>query len=163
MPLPDLASALASFQQAFGAGFIQLQPGVLDPSIYVFMDSPNGEVRLTYVRLKARTVTALVQFIPTEEVEGEPCFSVGWAVPAEFRGSGRSGEAFLAALRELRHGMSRQGMNAFWVEGVVGADNIASQRMAEKVISAPTKTGTDKFADVPVVQYLRRVDAQTEL
>jgi hypothetical protein len=54
-------------------------------------------------------------------------------------------------------------MKAFWVEGVVGADNIASQRMAEKVISAPTKTGTDKFADVQVVQYLRRIDAQTEM
>lgn len=163
MPLPDLASALASFQQAFTAGYIQLQAGVLDPAIYVFMDRPNEEVRLTYVRLKGRTVTALVQFVPTDKVEGEPCFSVGWAVPAKFRGHGRSGEAFLAALKELRHGMSRQGMKAFWVEGVVGADNIASQRMAEKVISAPTKTGTDKFADVQVVQYLRRIDAQTEM
>lgn len=163
MPLPDLASALASFQQAFAAGYIQLQPGALDPAIYVFMDRPNQEVRLTYVRLKGRTVTALVQFMPTEEVEGEPCFSVGWAVPTKFQGNGRSGEAFLAALKELRHGMSRQGMNAFWVEGVVGADNIASQRMAEKVISAPTKTGRDKFAGVPVVQYLRRIDAGTEL
>ena len=97
MPLPDLASALASFQQALTAGYIQLQAGVLDPAIYVFMDRPNEEVRLTYVRLKGRTVTALVQFVPTDKVEGEPCFSVGWAVPAKFRGHGRSGEAFLAA------------------------------------------------------------------
>lgn len=163
MPLPDLVSALASFQQALAAGHIRLQPGVLDPAIHVFMDRPNDEVRLTYARLTGRTVTALIQFVPTDEVEGEPCFSVGWAVPTKFQGSGRSGEAFLAALKELRHGMSRQGMNSFWVEGVVGADNIASHRMAEKVISAPMKTGKDRFANVPVVQYLRRIDALTEL
>lgn len=162
MPLPDLTSALASFQQALDAGHIRLQPGALDPALHVYMDRPNGEVRLTYVRLDGRTVTAMIQFMPTDEVEGEPCFSVGWAVPAKFQGRGRSGEAFLAALKELRHGMSRH-MTAFWIEGVVGADNIASQRMAEKVISAPTKTGIDKFADVPIVQYLRRVDTQPPL
>ena len=54
-------------------------------------------------------------------------------------------------------------MTAFWVEGVVGVDNKASQRVADKVISAPVATDTDSLAGVPIVQYLRRVDTQTQL
>lgn len=163
MPLPDVASALKSFQQALNAGKIRLQPGALDGKLFVHMDRPNGELRLTYVRLECRKVTAMVQFIPCDPVEGEPCFSVGWAVPKELRGQGRAGEAFIAAVKELRHGFAPQGMATFWVEAVVGADNKVSQRVAENVISAPVATDSDSFAGVPVVQYLRRIDAQTTL
>ena len=163
MPLPDVASALKSFQQALRAGEIRLQPGALDGEFFVHSDRPNGELRLTYVRLERRKVTAMVQFIRCDPVEGEPCFSVGWAVPEELRGQGRAGEAFIAAVKELRHGFAPHGMTAFWVEGVVGVDNKASQRVADKVISAPVATDTDSLAGVPIVQYLRRVDTQTQL
>ncbi len=163
MPLPDIAGALKSFQQAFSAGAIGLQHGALDPELFVHVDRPNGEMRLTYVRLQGKKVTAMVQFIPCDPVKGEPCFNVGWAVPEELRGQGRSGEAFIAALKEMRHGFASHGMAAFWVDGVVGADNVASQRVAERVISAPVTTDIDSTAGVPVVQYLRRIDAQTQL
>lgn len=163
MPLPDIAGALKSFQQAYNAGEIRLQPGALDPELFMHMDRPNGELRLTYVRLEGKKVTAMVQFVPCDAVEGEPCFNVGWAVPEEWRGQGRSGEAFIAAVKEIRHGFAPHGMAAFWIEGVVGADNLASQRVAERVISAPMATDIDSTAGVPVVQYLRRIDAQTQL
>lgn len=163
MPLPDVASALKSLQRALNAGEISLQAGVLDGELFVHMDHPNGELRLTYVRLEGRKVTAMVQFIKCDPVDGEPCFSVGWAVPEELRGQGRAGEALIAAVKELRHGFAPHGMGAFWVEGVVGANNKASQRVAEKVISAPVSEDTDCYAGVPIVQYLRRIDAQTVL
>lgn len=98
-----------------------------------------------------------------EPVEGESCFNVGWAVPEEFRGQGRTGEAFIAAIKELRHGIRPSGITAFWVEAVVGTDNIASQHVAEKIISAPVSRDTDCFAGVPIVQYLRRIDADAML
>lgn len=64
-------------------------------------------------------------------------------------------------------GSHPRGMVALWIEGIVGIDNKASQRMAERVISAPvstdTDTDTDSVAGVPIVQYLRRIDAQTQL
>ncbi|MGE3433483.1 MAG: GNAT family N-acetyltransferase [Ramlibacter sp.] len=135
MPLPDIAGALRSLQEAFSAGAIRLQPGALDPELFVHMDRPNGELRLTYVRLRGKKVTAMVQFIPCDPVEDEPCFNVGWAVPENLRGQGRSGEAFIAAVKEMRHGFASHGMDAFWIEGVVGEDNVASQRVAERVIS----------------------------
>lgn len=96
-------------------------------------------------------------------VEGEPCFNVGWAVPPAYRGQGRAGKAFIAAVKELRHGLAPTGLKTFWVEGIVGADNSASQRVAERVISEPVSTDTDSMASVPIVQYLRRIDEQTPL
>lgn len=52
MPLPDLSSALRSFQQALDDGQIALSPGSLDAQLFVHLDRPNGELRLTYVRLE---------------------------------------------------------------------------------------------------------------
>lgn len=163
MPLPDIASALKSFQHALITGTIQVQRGELDREMLVHMDRPNGEARLSYARMDGRTVVALIQFIPCDPVEGEPCFNVGWAVAEAHRGRGKAAEAVLASLREMRNGFTRAGMKAFWVEAIVGEENIASQRLAEKVISAPVKTSTDSTSGDPIVQYLRRIDAQTEL
>lgn len=163
MPLPDIVSALKSFQQALDKGEIELQPSVLDSKLFGYKDEPNGEHRLTYVRLERKKVAAMIQFIPCDPVDGELCFNVGWAVPEEFREQGRACEAFIAAIKELRHGLVPHEINAFWVEGIVGTDNIVSQHVAEKVISTPVSRDTDSFAGVPIVQYLRRIDSKTML
>ncbi|MET3479851.1 GNAT family N-acetyltransferase [Variovorax atrisoli] len=163
MPLPDVASALKSFQEALIRNTLQVRRGELDREMLVHMDRPDGETRLSYARMDGRTVVALVQFIPCDPVEGEPCFSVGWAVEETRRGQGKAREVVLAALREMRNGFTRAGMNAFWVEAIVGEDNIASQKLAERVISPPVKTGTDSYSGDPIVQYLRRIEAQSEL
>ena len=163
MPLPDVSSALKSFQQALAANAIPVQRGDLDREMLVHMDRPNGETRLTYARVSGRTVVVLIQFIPSDPYESEPCFNVGWAVAEAYQGQGRAREAVVAALKEMRNGFTRAGMKAFWVEAIVGKDNVASQRLAEKVLSAPIKKSADSFSGDPIVQYLRRIDAQTEL
>lgn len=88
MPLPDVSSALKSFQQALAANAIPVQRGDLDPEMLVHMDRPNGETRLTYARVSSRTVVALIQFIPCDPYESEPCFNVGWAVAEAYQGKG---------------------------------------------------------------------------
>lgn len=163
MPLPDVSSALKSFQQALIENAIQVQRGDLDRKMLVYMDQPNGETRLTYARVSGRTVVALIQFVSCDPYEGEPCFNVGWAVAEDFQGQGKAHEAVVAALKEMRNGFTRAGMKAFWVEAIVGEDNVASQRLAEKVLSSPIKRGADSFSGDLIVQYLRRVDAQMEL
>lgn len=163
MPLPDVSSALKSFQQALAANAILVQRGDLDREMLVHMDRPNGETRLTYARVSGHTVVVLIQFIPCDPYESEPCFNVGWAVAEAYQGQGRAREAVVAALKEMRNGFARAGMKAFWVEAIVGEDNVASQRLAEKVLSAPIKKSADSFSGDPIVQYLRRFDAQTEL
>ena len=163
MPLPDIVAALASFQQALDAREINLHTSALDDKLFVHADRPNGVMRMTYVRLDGGRVTAMVQFAQTEPIEGDVCFSVGWAVPEDLRGQGRAANTFIAAVKELRHGFGPHGMESFWVEGIVGVDNKASRRVAEKVISPPVKTAPDGNAGVPIVQYLRRIDAKTVL
>lgn len=102
--LVDPSVLLPSFQQAMNAGAIQLHPCSLDKTLLHHFDYAEGEPRMSYVRLaEQKQVTVLIQFLNAEPYEGERCFDVGWAVPTEFRGKGRSGKTFLDALRELRY------------------------------------------------------------
>jgi hypothetical protein len=162
MPLPDVEGALKSFQQALAANTIIVQRCDLDRDMVVHMDRPNGETRLSYALMAGHTVVALVQFIPCEPVEGEPCFNVGWAVAEAYRGQGRAHGVVSAAIKEMQKGLNRAGMKAFWVEAVVGEDNIASQRLAEKILSGPVERTADCYSGDPIVQYLRRFDCQSE-
>jgi hypothetical protein len=54
MPLPDIESALRSFQGALDAGEISVDPGLLDASIHLHVDQPEGNLRLTFVKLDGR-------------------------------------------------------------------------------------------------------------
>jgi hypothetical protein len=156
--MPDLEIPMQSFEAALKAGEISVHPGVLDAKIFVHMDKPTGEPRFSYVRLDRTLVTAFVVFIPAEPYEGLPCFQVGWAVPKNLRGQGRAADAFKAAVNELWNGMSRNGIREFYVEAVVEQGNVASERLAENVVSSAVKTGIDKNAKVPITQYFRRID-----
>ena len=113
--------------------------------------------------MDGHTVVAIVQFIPCDPVEGELCFNVGWAVAEAYRGQGRAHGIVAAAIKEMQNGFNRTERNAFWVEAIVGEDNIASQRLAEKLLSGPVQKAIDSYSGDPIVQYLRRIDGQSEL
>lgn len=154
MPLPDVSSALKSFQKAITENTITVQRGELDREMLVHMDQPNGETRLTYAKITGDTVIALIQFIPCDPYENEPCFNVGWAVADDHRGKGMASEAVTAALKEMRNGFARAGIKAFWVEAIIGEDNVASQRLARKILFTLAKKGADSFSGDPIVQYV---------
>jgi hypothetical protein len=161
----DPSVVLPSFQQAMDAGAIKVQACALDKTLLHHFDVPNGEPRITYVRLnEAKQVTVLVQFLTAQPYQGEPCFDTAWAVPVKFRGAGRAREAFLAAVKELRHGlMSAQRGKAFYVEAVVGVDNVASRRTAEEAFRNPGIPGIDSNSGEPILQFVRRIDEATDL
>lgn len=159
--MTDPSHALESFQQALLHGEIQLQPGVLDRDIYVYVDQPKGGSRLTYVRLEGTTVTAFVEFAPCEPIEGTPCFSIGYAVPEAYRNQGRAKDAIRAAISEMQRGLSRIGMSVFYLEAIVEADNKPSQRVAEQVISDTPVAVTDQVSGLPAFQYVRRIEHPT--
>lgn len=162
MPLPDIESALHSFQSALDDGRIEVSPGELEPDVRVLVDVADGSPRFTFVKLDGARVTAMVQFMAAEPYEGQPCFGVSWAVPVELRGQGRAGAMLLAAVREFRHQVSSR-LPVFWIEAVVGVENLASQRVAQKVISAESSRSIDDEAGVPIFQYFRRIDVATSL
>lgn len=161
--MPDLTSALQSFAQVFASGTLDIQKGTIDPEIFVHIDQPNGELRLTYGTSEGKKVTAMVVFIKAEPVKNKPCFAVGWAVPEEIQNQGRATKAFISAVAELRQGLARNGIKTFYVEAVIDKDNLASQRVAEKVVSATGKPGMDSHANVPIMSYFRLITADTVL
>jgi hypothetical protein len=163
--LVDPSVVLPSFQHAMETGEINIHPCKLDKTLHQHLDRPNGEPRMTYVRLnEARQVTSLVQFLQAQPYKGAQCFDVGWAVPLKFRGQGRAGDTFLAALRELQHAYFSPGRNnSFYVEGIIGTDNFASLKTAEKVFASSGIPGIDSNSGEPILQFVRCIEKTSAL
>jgi len=157
--LTDPLNALLSFQRALQNRAVAPRPGDLDPTVLVYVDQPNGELRLTYVRLEGQKVAALVNFTNAEPIEsGMPCYGIGYAVHQNYRQQGRAKSLVEAAIAELRNGLGRNRIPAFHVEAIVGADNVASQHVAAKTLSPNATLGTDQYSGVPILQYVRKVE-----
>ena len=149
---------MVSFQQALLDGEIDVVDGSIDTKVAVYMDRPQGQMRLTYVRLSpSKIVQAMAIFAPVEPIERLPTFQVGYAVPPEYRGKGLAKAIVESGIAELKNGFGRNGIKTFWVEAVVGADNLVSQRVAEAVISKLGKPTTDTHSGVAALQYTRKV------
>lgn len=155
--MTDPTDSLKSFQKALDDGELRLQRGELDPDLFVFADRPEGETRMTYARIEDGTVTALAVFVLTERVESLPCFQLGIAVPDTLRRQGRAKTIVEAAIAEMKNGFSRAGMPAFYVEAIVGADNLASQQVAAATLSDTPKKCMDQLSGAPALQYMRKV------
>lgn len=155
--MTDPANAMDSLQSALSAGQIRLQKGALDPELYFFYDTPHGTERFSYVRLEGRLVTAFVEFVRWEPIEGRLCMHIGYAVPEAYRGKGRASEAVTAAIAELQHRLKRGGIKEFYVEAMVDADNVASQRVALKTISYSPIEAKDSITGLAALQYIRKI------
>lgn len=129
------ADALASIQDALLEGAIVIQAGSIDPTLYVYKDNPAGILRLSYVKLKDKIVTAFAVFVWTEPINAIPCLQIGYAVPPKYRNRGRAKEIICAAVEELKAGLGRNGVREFYVEAIVGVDNGASNTVAKQILS----------------------------
>lgn len=156
--MTDPLAALISFQKAFKGGAISLQPGSIDPEVFVHMDQPNDSTRFTYVRLDRRTVTALAMLVQVPPLDGLPCFQLGYAVPEKYRAQGRAKGIVAAATAELERALTRNGVRAFCIETVVGSDNEPSMRVAAATISSFPVSITDELSGLPALHYVRKVE-----
>ncbi len=157
--LTDPMDGLRSFQEYLPTGALELQPGRTDPSLFVHLDSPAGEPRLTYVRLEGEIVAAFVVAVMAGREDGLPVFQLGYAVPEVFRGQGRAKKMLAAAVAELTQGLGRNGVQAFFIEAVIASDNEASQRVAASVFTGQPKVVTDSLSGTPCFQYMQRIEA----
>jgi hypothetical protein len=137
-------------------GEINLQAGELDPYLFLHVDHPTGVTRLTYVRIDRQSVTAMAIMVGTEPRHGLPCFPAGVAVPVAHRDKGYA-KSVLAAIAELKHGLSRNKISSFYVEAIVSIDNEPSKRVAEATISATPVAVTDEQSGLPALQYVRKI------
>ena len=62
-----------------------------------------------------------------------------------------------AAIVEIKNGLARNNLRAFYVEAIVGAHNEPSRRVAAATIADTPKEVTDEFSGLPAFQYLRKV------
>lgn len=154
----DPMDAFVTFEPALRSGEIAVQPGEVDPNVYVHFDHPNGEPRYTYVRLDGDKVTAMAVLLIAEPYEGESCFQIGYAVPEPLRGEGRAKDIARAALAELRNGLARYSIRSFFVEAIVGTSNQASRRVAEAVIGGEAREVVDEHSGEPALQYINKIE-----
>jgi hypothetical protein len=156
--MTDPMDALVSFQRALLDGEIELRSGELDTDLFVFADSAAGRPRISYVRRDRKTVKAFVNAILTEPIEGLPCFQLGVAVPVQYRNRGYAKSTLASAITELKHGLARNKIASFYVEGIVRADNEPSKRASAATISATPTPVTDKDSGLAAFQYLRKIE-----
>lgn len=127
--------------------------------VFVHVDElPSGEARFTYVRMNGPNVLAFADFVFAGFEDELPVFQVGVAVPEAERGKGRAKHIVAAGIAELKHGFNRTHPDAtFYIEAVVGLDNVPSQHVAAAVISGSPKPITDAFSGLPALHYIRKV------
>jgi GNAT superfamily N-acetyltransferase len=155
--MTDPTDSLLGFQKALDDRELHLQRGERDKELFVHADQPQGVMRLTYVRIDQGIATALAVFVIAEPLEGLPCFQLGIAVPETHRRRGLAKAIVEAAIAEMKHGFARNNIASFYIEAIVGADNIASQRVVAATLSDKPKEIIDKFSRLPALQYLRKV------
>jgi hypothetical protein len=157
--MTDPSVGIKSFQQELRCDGITIQIAKTDPNLFVHLDAPTGppEYRYTYVRLMGKTVTAMVMFVAQRPEDGKPYFAVGYAVPNRFQKQGRAKDILVAAIADMQAGLARNRMPEFYIEAIVGADNIASRKVAEQVISNEPEAIIEGLSGLPAFKYVRRI------
>lgn len=157
MRIADPLEALVSLQREVRRG-MPTHATEQHPAVRVVLDHPNGTVRYTYARIEHGRVKSIALFVHHEPINGIPCFNLGYAVPEAYRNKGWASEIVEQGIQELRKGLGRHGVKAFYVEAVIAQQNLPSQRVATKVISDNPTEGTDSESGEPVFAYTRLVE-----
>ena len=149
--------ALVTFEPALKRGELETERGRIDPSLIVHMDLPQGKTRITYARMRGDSVIGLAIIIPAEFENGLPVFQIGYAVPQHLRKRGIGKELVQAALDEFTSGVQGGGIDHFYIEAIVWAKNVASQKVAAHVIGGEPRATADENSGEPVIQYMREI------
>ena len=150
-------NGLLSFQEALSQQLITPRPGQFNSSLSVMEDNPNGELRITHARIVAEEVHGTVMYCVVDPVDLIPCFSVGYAVSEERRRQGVGATLLQESIEELRRKMFRVGVKDFYIEAIVGINNVASNGLATKILARDPVSTTDKVSGEPAFQYLKRI------
>ncbi|AHY45223.1 GNAT family N-acetyltransferase [Stutzerimonas decontaminans] len=155
--IADPHVGFVSFQEALRTGEIKLTACESHPELYVLHDTPEpGTQRLTYALVTGATAKAYAVYVLAEPINGKPCFGVGYATGVEYRGQGLATQVVQASMIELQKGLAPKLLvPGFYVEAIVGADNIASQKVAGRALGDNPKKTKDKESGLPALQYVK--------
>lgn len=147
---------LVSFQQAFARGELDTQRGRIHPQLVMMLDDAGGGFRLTYAVVEGKTVKALAMYVMNGMSEGKPYFQVGYAVAEDARGQGFAQKVVQQSIDEITAGFKGK-IPSFYIEAVVSISNLASKRVAEKLIGGEPEELTDNNSGEPAVRYTKLV------
>jgi hypothetical protein len=147
--------ALVFLQAALDAGTVRMRACDIHPDLKVLLDHPAGDPRITYAKVVAGVVQSIAIFVVAEPVANVPCFALGCAVIESMRGQGWAKEIVRKAMDEMQKGLKRNGVLQFYVEGIVSTSNVASNRLAKRMLSDSPRAGTEGISREPIFQYLK--------
>lgn len=150
--MTDPMNGLKSLQAEIHNG-IPLSPCKLNSDLQMFYDQPNGRHRFTFVKIESNIIRSFATFVIVEPINDLPTFNLGYAVPEEFRGAGLAMEIVEKSIAEVKAEFKRNGINSFYVEAVVGVENIPSQKVSAKLLSSNFEEITDSFSGERAYHY----------
>jgi GNAT superfamily N-acetyltransferase len=155
--MTDPNNALVSFQDAYKRRLIALQRSRFNRDIFEHADDALGVPRITHARFASGIPIGIVIYCPVQPVGGIPCFAIGYAVDEKSRGQGIGTQLVKDSIEVVRQGFQSAGINDFYLEAIIGAQNGASNQIARKLISASPKSITEKHSNEPAYQYMCRI------
>ncbi|MCT9356981.1 GNAT family N-acetyltransferase [Acinetobacter baumannii] len=129
--------AFNEFSNAFDKKIIDLHQCGISKDLYLHADQPQGTVRLTYAMFSddKKTVTAIAIIHFSEHYEnGMSKWSIGWCVNPDYRNQQLGTTITKLALDEFVKNMKPNLPSDFYIEASVDPENIASRKIAEKLI-----------------------------
>lgn len=155
--MTDPHDALVSYQQALEKAEIAPQKCKLHPELSLLLDDANGTPRLTYALVQDGKAKGIVIYLFAEPLEGKHCFGIGYAVAEEFRNQGIAKKIIQMSIDEMQNGFKDK-LSDFYVEAIVSASNIPSQKVAARLISSSPKEVTDQYSGQAAYQYVRLIN-----
>lgn len=155
--MTDPHVGLVSFQEALQDGRIHPTACNKQPQLVVLHDDAEGTPRLTYALIEGGIVKATAAYVNVEPIVGIPCFGLGYAVGEPFRKQGLAYDIVEASIDELRHGF-RKHIPQFYIEAIVSVDNLASNKVASRLLTANPDSITDEVSGEPAFHYVRLID-----
>lgn len=164
MDMSDPHAGMLSFQEALDNGALAPGPVQKYQNLYSHLDQPDpGTVRLTYVRLSPdrKQVLSFVCCIRNGYVGGYPCVGVGYAVPESFRNRGYAKETLADVIQDQVYQAGRSGIRELYVEAIIDEANVASQRVAEPLLTGARDILKEGASGRPAIRYTARFDTAT--
>jgi hypothetical protein len=153
--MSDPHHALVSFQECLSDGNFQPDRCSLHRELSYLVDFPTGSPRMTYALIDSdNVVKAMVLFSRVGNVKNTPCFAMGYAVAEQFRRQGLALEIVEKAIAEFSTYLKEK-TSQLYINAVVGVENIASQKVAGRILSDTPTAITDEVSGLPALYYLR--------
>lgn len=154
--MTDPMSGLNSLQTEIYNG-IPLSQCKLNYDLKMFYDKPNGCHRFSFVKIESNIIKAFATFVIVDSINDLPTFSLGYAVPEKFRGSGLATDIVEKSINEVKAEFKRNGISGFYIEAVVGVQNLASQKISKKILASEFEEIIDSLSGEKAYYYLRLV------